>query len=57
MIFVKDAQSGLAPEWDPFFLITQGTHPSIATRIEFANTYKPWEHGAPLVYSNVCKSE
>ena len=25
--------------------------------IEFANSYKPWEQGAPLVYGNVCKSE
>jgi STE24 endopeptidase len=57
MIFAKDAQTGLPPDWDTFFLITQGTHPSIAVRIEFANNYKPWEHGAPLVYSNVCKSE
>jgi STE24 endopeptidase len=48
MIFAKDAQTGLAPDWDTFFLITQATHPSIAVRIEFANSYKPWEHGAPL---------
>jgi Zn-dependent protease with chaperone function len=57
MIFVKDAQTGLAPDWDTFFLITQATHPSIAVRIEFANSYKPWEHGAPSVYGKVCKSE
>jgi Zn-dependent protease with chaperone function len=57
MIFAKDAQTGLAPDWDRFFLITQATHPSIAVRIEFANNYKPWETGAPLVYGNVCKSE
>ena len=55
MIFAKDAQTGLAPEWDTFFLIFQGTHPSIATRIKFANDYRPWEQGAPLVYGNVCK--
>jgi Zn-dependent protease with chaperone function len=56
MIFVRDAHTDLAPDWGTFFLIFRATHPSIATRIEFANTYKPWEHGAPLVYSNVCKS-
>jgi Zn-dependent protease with chaperone function len=55
MIFVRDAQTDLAPEWGTFFLIFQATHPSIATRIKFANTYKPWEHGEPLVYRNVCK--
>ncbi|MGO8720960.1 MAG: M48 family metalloprotease [Acidobacteriaceae bacterium] len=57
-IFAKDVQSGrVVPEWDTFFLVTQGTHPSVAERIRFANTYKPWEHGAPLVYGNVCKAE
>jgi hypothetical protein len=37
--------------------IFQGTHPSVAQRIEFADTYKPWEQGNPLVYGNVCKPE
>jgi STE24 endopeptidase len=57
MIFVRDAQTDLAPDWGTFFLISQATHPSIRERIEFVNTYKPWEHGEPLRYSNVCKSE
>jgi STE24 endopeptidase len=57
MIFAKDAQTGLTPDWDRFFLITQATHPSIAARINFANNYKPWETGAPLAYGNICKSE
>jgi STE24 endopeptidase len=57
MIFVKDAQTALAPDWGTFFLIFQATHPSIRERIEFANNYKPWEHGAPLVYGKVCRSE
>ena len=57
-VFVRDVQSGyVAPEWDTFFLIFQATHPSVAQRIEFANTYKPWERGNPLVYGNVCKPE
>ncbi len=57
MIFVRDAQTDLAPDWDTFFLIFRATHPSIAVRIKFANSYKPWEQGAPLVYGSVCKSE
>ena len=58
MVFVRDVQSGyVAPEWDTFFLIFQATHPSVAQRIEFANTYKPWEQGNPLVYGNVCRPE
>jgi hypothetical protein len=44
-------------KWDTFFLISQATHPSVAQRIEFANSYRPWEQGIPLVYGNVCKSE
>jgi len=57
LIFVRDAETSLAPDWGTFFRIFQATHPSIRERIEFANTYKPWEHGVPLVYANVCKSE
>ena len=58
MEFVGDVRSGrVAPDWNTFFLIFQGTHPSVAQRIEFANSYKPWEKGAPLVYGNVCKPE
>jgi STE24 endopeptidase len=57
MIFVRDAQTELAPEWGTFFLIFRADHPCIRERIEFANNYKPWEHGAPLRYSSVCKSE
>jgi STE24 endopeptidase len=57
-VFAGDVQRGdVPPDWDSFFLITQATHPSVRDRIEFANGYKPWEQGEPLVYSNVCKSE
>jgi hypothetical protein len=47
----------LAPDWGTFFLVFQADHPSIRTRIEFADSYKPWELGVPLVYGNVCESE
>jgi STE24 endopeptidase len=58
MVFVGDVQSRkVAPDWDTFFLIFQARHPSVAQRIEFANSYKPWEQGKPLVYGNVCKPE
>jgi STE24 endopeptidase len=58
MVFVGDVQSGkVASDWDTFFLIFQARHPSVAQRIEFANSYKPWEQGKPLVYGNVCKPE
>lgn len=57
MIFVRDAQTSLAPDWGTFFLVFQADHPSIRTRIEFANSYKPCKQGMPLVYGNVCESE
>lgn len=44
-----------AVEYDPFFYNFRATHPSLGDRIRFANTYKPWETGEPLVYGNICK--
>jgi len=28
------------------------SHPTLGERIEFANTYRPWERGEPLVYES-----
>jgi Zn-dependent protease with chaperone function len=42
------------PEFDTFFYLFRQTHPALAERIRFANTYKPWETGEPLVYGDVC---
>lgn len=36
------------PGW--FFMLWRSSHPSIAQRIEFFNTYRPWETGEPLRY-------
>jgi Zn-dependent protease with chaperone function len=44
-----------APDWDTFFLIFRATHPSDGDRIRFANTYRPWAEGKPLVYGDVCR--
>jgi STE24 endopeptidase len=44
-----------AVEYDPFFYYFRATHPSLGDRIRFANEYKPWEKGEPLVYGNICK--
>lgn len=49
--FVTLQQENLAnpnPGW--FFTLWRGSHPSIAKRIEFFNTYRPWETGEPLKY-------
>ncbi|MBL6852681.1 MAG: M48 family metalloprotease [Alphaproteobacteria bacterium] len=42
-------------EYDWFFYTFRATHPSLGDRIRFANTYRPWETGQPLVYADVCK--
>jgi len=44
-----------APEFDTFFRLFRQTHPSLGERIRFANSYKPWESGQPLVYRDVCR--
>lgn len=33
-----------------FYMLWRGSHPSLAERIEFANTYRPWKNGQPLRY-------
>lgn len=43
------------PGW--FFMLWRSSHPSIAQRIEFFNTYRPWETGAPLRYGAYFDSE
>lgn len=52
--FVTLQQENLAnpnPGW--FFTLWRGSHPSIAQRIEFFNTYRPWETGEPLKYGEL----
>jgi STE24 endopeptidase len=39
------------PGW--FFTLWRGSHPSIAQRIEFFNSYRPWESGEPLKYGEL----
>jgi len=38
------------PEETLFRQLYVNNHPDMATRVQFARTYKPWESGAPLVY-------
>ena len=38
------------PRPGPLYVLWRSRHPSIAERIEFANRYRPWEQGQPLVY-------
>lgn len=39
------------PGW--FYMLWRGSHPSIAQRIGFFNTYRPWETGEPLEYGTL----
>jgi STE24 endopeptidase len=38
------------PGW--FYTIMRASHPSIGERIDFFNSYKPWENGGPVKYEN-----
>jgi len=38
------------PGW--FFMLWRASHPSIAQRINFFNSYRPWETGEPLRYGD-----
>jgi STE24 endopeptidase len=38
------------PRPNPLLHWLRGSHPTLAQRIEFANTYRPWEKGEPLEY-------
>ncbi len=51
--FVTMQQDNLAnprPHW--LVRLLRADHPTVAERIEFANTYKPWATGQPLVYGD-----
>ena len=54
--FVRLQQDNLAnpnPAW--LIKIFEYSHPTLGERIEFANTYRPWEHGEPLAYESQFK--
>jgi len=38
------------PRPGPLYILWRSGHPSIAERIEFANSYRPWERGQPLTF-------
>jgi STE24 endopeptidase len=43
------------PGW--LYMILRGTHPAIGDRIDFFNSYKPWEHGEPMKYEKYFQPE
>ncbi len=49
--FVKLQATNLAiPRPNPILHAIRESHPTVAERIEFANTYRPWQSGEPLKY-------
>jgi Zn-dependent protease with chaperone function len=51
LAFVKLQRENLGnPRPGLFYKVFRATHPSIAERIEFCNSYHPWTRGEPLVY-------
>ncbi len=49
--FVKLQHENLSnPRPGPLFIFWRASHPPLGERIEFANTYRPWERGQPLRY-------
>jgi Zn-dependent protease with chaperone function len=52
--FVKLQQENLSnPRPGPLYKLWRSSHPPIGERIDFCNTYKPWERGEPLRYGNL----
>jgi STE24 endopeptidase len=52
--FVKMVTDDLAnPRPGPLFKLLRSSHPSDGERIDFCNTYRPWERGEPLKYGNL----
>jgi len=55
--FAKLQQQNLGnPRPGPLFVLWRGSHPSLGERIDFCNTYKPWESNAPETYTHLFKT-
>ncbi len=54
--FVKLQEGNLEnPRPGLLFTLWQGSHPSIGDRVDYCNTYRPWETGQPLRYGHYFK--
>ncbi|MFI5320292.1 MAG: M48 family metallopeptidase [Myxococcota bacterium] len=52
--FVTMQTSNLGyPRPDAWVVWMRGTHPPIGTRVDFCNTYRPWEHAEALRYEQL----
>ena len=56
LAFVKLQQDNLGnPRPGALVKLWRASHPTLAERIEFCNTYRPWEQGQPLAYRHLFK--
>lgn len=56
--FARLQQSNLGnPRPSAFFVIWRASHPPLGERIDFCNTYRPWERGEPEVYADRFRQE
>lgn len=54
LAFVRLQQENLSnPRPGVLVKLWRATHPPLGERIDFSNTYRPWEKGAPLVYGHL----
>jgi Zn-dependent protease with chaperone function len=50
--FVKLQEENLGNPWPgPLYVLFRATHPTLGSRVEFCNTYRPWSRGEPLKYA------
>ncbi len=52
--FVKLQSENLrVPRPGPLYVLWRASHPPLGDRIDFCNTYRPWEKGEPLRYEGI----
>lgn len=56
-VFVAFAVKDLSVPWPgQFYVWARSSHPPLGERIEFCNTYRPWNEGQPLRYGDLFHS-
>jgi hypothetical protein len=45
-------QNLVHPRPGHFYVLWRARHPAIAERVQFANSYRPWESGERMVYGD-----
>ena len=54
MTFVRLQEENLGvPRPGTWYMLWRGSHPSLGDRVDFANSYRPWERGEPLRYGRL----